>query len=534
MKRNRACITISSVILSLIMCISTVSAEDTQDLLSQAETAKEMAEYYETGKNYSFVWNELCKYAELTETLAEAGDISEKDANIAAVWRDHYEFSPELYITDFSKDEIFFGSDGTHLAGSSAVKISVPFEMGYVSDYYSLIPASTDELCVLVSLDVTTGESTLRNIAFGNKDNYITKNLRQMSLIEGRVYLSFCPSPNTLSETRTIANSFILAYQRIATLARRYAPNVELVFTLGDIRDAGTNTFERFYPGDEYVDVFGIEVCHTYNKSDYPSPEAAFDCRGEYYDPLLSVMQMLAEAEEVVGEGGLPIIIEGSSFPWTGSASVTDWEAEMERFYSLIPAICPNLKAVFYSNASSSAGICNLHQNKTAAALYEQCAKLPGYVYYEGRDSTGGWTAASELTKITPDKQVCLELYLSGMFSGAEYKLFLDGTELTDGKASFSAGEHTLEIYVTESYCSAKIVYTVLVSENGDFSMTHVSALPEYDINGNGILDFADSELLNAYIAHWDIDLSGYDLDINGDGTVNLWDTLKLLTLMKP
>ncbi len=512
MKITRKLTTALSLILSALLLVSSAGAEDSSALLTEMEKAKSKALSYEKGNNSYLAYKELVKYADLASELADSGSIKKAEADIAAGWRDSLEFTPEVYLGDSSDSGIFIGSDGAFLPGSSAVKLNIPFGID-AEDYFHLIPATEEELFVLVSLEVSN-EYTLRQIAFGKKDDYLSKFLRQLSRIEGRVYLSFCPAINTRDYNFTLSDSFKNAFRQVAILCDRYSPDTKTVYTLGDVRAPGWDTVSEFYPGDEYADAFGVELSHTYNRSYVPSAEAAYDSRGEYYDPILSVKNMVREMEKV-SEKELPLVIAGCSFPWDGTAAVPDFKSEMERFYTLMPAVFPNLEAVLYSNVSSSAGITNLRQNPEALAVYENCLSLPWYSGTTPKKITS-------VSKIHLGESIPVIFSFGGKYSGAGYTVYFDSEILTEDRITFTEGEHSLIFYITEEKFITRIAYDITVASTGEFSAIMSEA--EHDYNGNGIMDFGDVEMLSGYIAKWITDLGGMETDINGDGRTNILD----------
>ncbi len=493
-------------------------AAASEELLTAMTAAKSKAESYESSENYTFAYRALTEYADLAEALAETGEVTEREAALAAAHRDILRFEPELYVAEDAKRGIFAGSDGYFADGADAVKLSIPFGDADVADYLHLIPQTARELCILVTFKVTS-ESTMRNIAFGKYDDYLVRSLRQLALLEGRVHLAFCPSVNTMRRTGTVAQSYIAAYRYVADAARRYAPNVSLVYSLGDVLIPGEDTAALFYPGNGYVDVLGVELCNTYNKSEMPSSEAAFDRRGGYYDPVYSVRLMADKLAAVAGD--LPVMVTGCSFPWDGRAAVTDFAAEMERFYRLVPLVCPNLSAVFYSNESSALGVCNLRQNGEAAAMYEKCLALPWY------DDARG-TAFGDGSLVEAGETVPLMVYCGGIFAGAKYEVWQNGEAVSADAVTLTEGD--LTVYITDEIYLAKLEFELIPAEAG---MLCVRAIPAaVDYNGNGYADFGDADLLTAYIAKWDVDLGGAETDLNGDGKTNIIDVRALLKMI--
>jgi len=515
--------------LSLALLTSGAFGADVPPTVSQLNEIRSRAEEYETSDRYAMAYRELVRYADMAEILADSGEISKSDADIAKGWRDHLEFSPEIFVGAVEDRGVFFGGDGVFAEGSSAVKLSIPYG-AYAEEYYPMIPSGSKELLIYTELEITN-EKTLRSIAFGKADDYIIKNLKQISRMEGRVYFSFCPMVNIMRETRTLAASFVSAYRYVSTLARRYAPNVEMVLSYGDVRIPGRDTLAKFYPGDEYVDVLGVELYHTYNKSYLPSPTAAYDSRGEYYDPVLSVLNIRKEMKDVAGKE-LPLIIGGCSFPWGGKAAISDWATEMRRFYELLPAAVPELVGVLYSNESTANGFCNLRQNADAMELYKECLSLPWYMDHSRKGSALKPISVADLTEVIAGKKLPLVLYAYGKFNGVPYRVFVDGNEISNDGIVFTGGAHTLALYITDNNCLAKMEYSISVAAEGKCKVSIVQA--DHDFNGNGFLDFGDAELLTAHVAKWNVDLGGYDPDVNEDGKVNLSDVSALRVRMKP
>lgn len=518
-----------SAVLAAAVLAPAVYADDVSRLKESMTVAYNKATSYESGDNFAFAGMESKKYISFAEKLTEMGELSEKELALARSWREQLTFAPELYIGNETKDGVFFGGDGVYAEGSSAVKLKVPYGAD-VSGFYSMIPATNKEVCVLVSLE-PTNEKILRNIAFGNQDEYLIRSLRQISRIEGRVYLSFCPSVNMWKKTRTVEGSFIQAFRYVSDMAKRYAPNVQMVYSLGDVRSAGENTVGDFYPGDGYADVFGVELVHTYNKSYMPSLTAAYDSRADYYDPVLSVARMVTDAEAVFGSE-MPVMITGCSFPWEGKAALGDWDSEMERFYNLIPAVCPSLVGVFYSNQSSSNGICNLRQNKTAFELYKKCLEMPWYIDLREDDRNMHPVSIVDKGVVPVGVPVPLVMYQHGRLSDIGYRVFLDGNEIVGKKIAFAKGIHTLEVYFNDYRYSGVLGYTIDVAGDGKFTATAAEAA--YDYDGSGILDIIDAEMLLLYVSKVTIDMGDGVLDVNGDGKVNLRDVAILRAKLEP
>jgi len=495
-------------------------ADGTDVLIARMNAARDTAISYEASGDCAYAHGFLMRYASLAAELAESGAVSAKEAELAAAWRDSLAYEPSVIAGDPSKKGIFFGGDGVFAEGSSAVKLDVPYGAD-VAGFFPMIPSSIEETGVLVSLS-PTNEKTLRTIAQGKADDYMIDFVRKISRIEGVVYLDFCPAVNTWRMTRTIEQSFIDAFRYVAHLADRYAPNVRTVFSLADLRKVGEDTVALFWPGNEYVDVFGAEVYYTYNRSEAVSPEAALDLRGEYFDPVASVARLADDAVRVSGDAGLPVIVTGCSFPWGGRAATDGWAFEMERFYTLIPGVCPTLEAVFYTNVSSAYAFCNLRQNGEAFEVYRRCLSLPWYREHGSGKSAMGAVPVCDLGYLPEGKSVPVYLYAPVKYSDAVLRLSVDGVEIDADRLSFTSGVHVLVAYAETASVSSMTEYTVNAAKDGTLTIEKTPFA--YDYNGNGILDTGDASILLAYVTKWDVSLGDGEPDVNGDGKVNLKD----------
>lgn len=504
-------------LLSLCLTISgsaVASDSPTPDTVrEQMNVAKSAALSYLKGANYYFAYTSLGEYAALARTLADGGELHPYLADTAESLRDAYRYAPEIYaVTDEST--VFMGSDGYFSKNANAVRLNVTLGYAPLEDYLHLIPQTSKELCILVALNAPTERSMIK-LAAGELDESIIRDLRTMGRLEGRVYLSFCPAINNKSNSRSLHLSYIAAFRHIADLARRYAPNVQTVYSLGDKLTAGDNTVTRFYPGDSYVDVLGVELTLIPRSLHPTEEEQAWNGIGAYYDPVHAADSLAEDFAAATGRN-IPLMVTGCSFPWDGYYAREDWESAMEEFYTTLPLLRPELVAIFYKNESNSYGVCNLRQNKTAAALYERCITLA--------------ESAVPLESVTEGTGHRITVYNRRIFASAT-EVYLNG-KVTDGRITLTEGDNLLEVYVTGDYFYSKSAYTVTLSPSG--TVTTAPIVPDFDYNGNGILDFGDSEMLSAYIAKWQVDMGGITTDVNGDGRTNIRDLSSLEQLITP
>ena len=349
--------------------VFTVSAGADDNAKTRASLEKSARSYLKRG-NYTYAYTALDEYASLSREMAEAGELHPYLADTARAMADYYRFEPEV-LALYGSRRFFRGSDGYVSDTANAVRLDVPFTIANVEDFYHFIPNRTEEVGVLVSLNVNT-EKEMISIASGGFEGKIAENMRQLSRIEGQVYLTFCPGVDAVKKSRTIHMSYKNAYITIAEAARRYAPNVQLVYSVSDVPVPGEDTVSRFYPGDEYVDVFGVEVSSAFRADPFATEEELYWYRrGEFYDPVWSV-QVMEEKFRLATGRECPLMVTGVSFPWDGRNSIDDYGEQMRGFYEKLPEVCPALVGIFYSGKSSSDAMCNLRSNPEAARIYEE------------------------------------------------------------------------------------------------------------------------------------------------------------------
>ena len=501
--------------LSLVLGTLTSPVAAQSDVTAEAVVkVKQTALSYAENENFTYAKKYLDEYAAGAKALAESGVWHRAVADMAQVMADAYAYEPTLAVTA-EGDKLFTGSDGYNLAGATAVRLNVPYGTANVEDYLGLIPKTDKELCILVCFEMQD-ERSMISLRRGNDDLRLERNLRQLSRIEGSVYLSFCPAVDTMKNTRTLHYNFIEAYRYVAAAARRIAPNVSLVYTVSDMPVAGEDTVSKFYPGDEYVDVLGVEVLSSYYTDPFITTEELFwNKRGEFYDPVRSVKFIEDSFRKAAGRD-VPLMVTGVAFPKSGKYARASWESDMRRFFDLLPKFCPDLTAVFWSSKSSAYGNCNLRENPDVAAAFAECS---------ARSAVRAVPFEDGVTVTTANE---LSVLLDGVFCGGESEVYLDGKTDT----AFTEGEHLLQVFVTEDSFYSKAEYACTVSPEGGVSLTLIA--PAIDYNGNGIMDHGDVEILTAVIAKWQVDAGGYPTDVNGDGKTNIHDVVALGNMIAP
>lgn len=447
--------------------------------------------------------------------MAEAGELHPYLADTASAMAEYYDFEPQL-VALTGQRKFYTGSNGYATPKANAVRIDVPFALANVEDFYHFIPNTTEEVCVLVTFDVTR-EKDMLSISRGNHDKRLAENMRQLSRIEGEVYLAFCPGVDSLRRTRTLHLSYKAAYIKIAEAARRYAPNVKLVYSISDTPIPGENTAGKFYPGDEYVDLFGVEVDSAFVPDPFASDEElCYSLRGEYTDAVHSVLRMVEYFRAATGRD-CPVTVTGVSFPYGGRNGTADYRERMSEFYRDLPLYCGSLTSIFYNCNSSSLAMCNLRGNPDAAAAYEACL----------RKTVPVSVPLGELYVSAED--VSVTVATGGLFRRSDTAFRVNGEKCTTLPA-ITEDPLTLDVYSSGDYHTFRATYTVQAMPDGTVSARLVP--PKYDYNGNGYYDFGDTDLLAAYISRWNVDLGDIPTDVNGDGKTNIFDVSSLQMMM--
>ncbi len=289
-------------------------------------------------------------------------------------------------------------------------------------------------------------------------DDYISRITRTLGEYpEVPIYLRIGAEMN-LWNNKPDPAAFIAAFRHIAEIARREAPNVATVWSVGFTSDWYTD-MDVFYPGDEYVDWVGISAYmlkHFQGRlwsEEEDFTELAFKA-GEGADPVLVVNEVVAR----YGDRKPIMIAEGGAAHYTHSLGEdsTDWAAvNLRRMYAYLPMVYPQIKLMGYFN-KYMAGENNdysLVNNPTLAQTYDAAtAAQPALI--KGRQDAGaklfynrlysGFTVGKTVVPVYAYAHIYghaepqLQFYIDGVWAGASstlpYRVDLDFSGLSDGE----------------------------------------------------------------------------------------------------
>lgn len=313
-------------------------------------------------------------------------------------------------------------------------------------------------------------------------DSYIAESLQAMGNLNATVLLRLGAEMNNWSDCDPA--TYIEAFRKVAQEAAKY-DNVKMVFSPDNVSNRNV-TFEDFYPGDQYVDWIGVSTYHNTNYSG-EATSYTFDASGygndAYYgkglydsDPLVILRPLVRFAQE----HNKPMMISECGFSYVNNstgADLTSFAADqVNKFYSYVNMIYPQIKAVFYFDNTLSGAQYSyaLDGNATVAAAYRSAIEKNGGYLSQGESSTQTWQKLSSLSG-TQKGTLRLATYASFPGSAAtSVTYYVDGEAVgTVSKApyyydlnldSLSSGTHTIRAKATSGQFSRTTASTTITT----------------------------------------------------------------------
>jgi beta-mannanase len=302
-----------------------------------------------------------------------------------------------------------------------------------------------------IAYNMTNEAETAKNIIAGKCDDGIKATLEYLSTLKSPVLLRIGAEMNLWQMDATLYKN---AYIYIAKLARKMAPNVALVFSVNYV-SYWNGDMSDYYPGDQYVDWVGVSLyVNTYASSSSRGQDAYFG-RGDFADCVLSIK----ETVEKFGDKK-PIIISESGVNYVGSTANQESlaAAQMNKLYSTINMVYPQVKAIIYfdRNSPSSSNNYTISENAKVSSAYKTATSSNlSLVSTLGSSSQGVYMP---LTDSFSEKTDTLHLAAYGMTIGNTMKVTykLDNKTLSSNStvpyycnvsaSSISTGTHTLTV----------------------------------------------------------------------------------------
>ena len=281
---------------------------------------------------------------------------------------------------------------------------------------------------------------------------------------------------------------FIQAFQKVAAAAQAY-PNIQVVFS-PDMVSNRNHDLAEFYPGDQYVDWVGISVYHRTNYAGYnnqPSEYAmgnntygsnAYYGQGIYdYDPLVGIRYIV----ELAREHNKPVMISECGFSyWNGSQDTTAYAVDqLNKFYSYVNMIYPEVKAVFYFDVVEEIEQYHYGLNGSSAlkSAYTNAIAGNGAYLEDVNDSATGW---ENLGQTQLDEAGVLKLATYASFPGvqnATVQYYVDGNLA----ATSTQAPYYFELDLAALGGGSHTVYAV--ASGNQFSRTS----PTYTVNAPAV-----------------------------------------------
>lgn len=328
-------------------------------------------------------------------------------------------------------------------------------------------------------------------------EDYMNSALKTLGGLDATVLLRVGAEMNVWSGGCT-PELFQQAFRKVADAARAY-PNIQMVFSPNCVGRWG-ESFERYYPGDGYVDWIGLSLYHNSNYTSRTDtfPSYSFDNQGygvdAFYgeglydsDPLVMMEPFVRFAEKhgkpmMISEGGASGYDRKTGRDQTGYAV-----DQVNKLYSWVNMRYPQVKALFYFDAGLSSSRYDYHlaENTAIANAYETAIDQNGGYLREGDAQSKPWFALDQLGAVDGDTlrlaayasfpgqyQTTVQYYVDGQRAGsssaAPYYFDLDLTGL-------AGGTHTVKV----------------VARSGPFEET---ATAQFTVKGEGRLPLNEAD----------------------------------------
>ncbi|MBR6259495.1 MAG: S-layer homology domain-containing protein, partial [Oscillospiraceae bacterium] len=410
----------------------------------------------------------------------------------------HLTRNMEAYVLSSAPADVpYFGAKGEPATGvlygtvpevrhqeDTAALIYIHFNDGYTMkywlDYYSTMDPVTNRAVnnggvVEIAWNFKESDAGIDEVLAA--ESYITDSLKELGSRNCTILLRIGAEMNVWENLPT-PEKFISAFRKIATEARKY-PNIGTVFSPNDVSNR-TVTYDTYYPGDEYVDWFGVSTyqrglsgksAYEFDNTEYNND--AFYCRGIYGSDPLSVLE---ELTAMAAAHKKPMMISECGFAYYNKATGTDQTSfasdRMTKFYSYIPMVYPQVKAMFYFNLNHADSTYNYALSGSPALAEIYGSKVTGGTFIQnGSRSAPGYTKLQNAKLETQPFDIFTYVSLPGE-GKTTVKYYVDGaekgssgTEPFSVKLQLTAGEHTIKIVASKGQFTKTITRTVKVSE---------------------------------------------------------------------
>ncbi|MBQ2829468.1 MAG: hypothetical protein IJF15_00380 [Oscillospiraceae bacterium] len=269
-------------------------------------------------------------------------------------------------------------------------------------------------------------------------DSYITESLAALGGLDATILLRVGAEMSVWAECDP--QTYISAFRKIANAADRYS-NIKMVFSPNDVSNRNV-TFSDFYPGDNYVDWIGMSTYHNTNFAgdvtsyDYDAVLYGVDAyygKGLYdNDPLV----VIAPIVEFAAAHNKPVMISECGFSYRNESTGADQTAyavdQLNKFYSYVNMIYPQVKAVFYFNTTlgTLSNAYALDENAAVANAYRTAIDQNGAYLAAGETNGKTWKPLSDVVSQGEGGKLRLATYaIFPAKTTAQVTYYVDGAQ---------------------------------------------------------------------------------------------------------
>ena len=365
---------------------------------------------------------------------------------------------------------------GGHYEDAGICSFYAPLEGRTAGDYdYLIRPLADGKRVIMINLNFSDEGDTARLVPKGSYDEKLRSTLGFLAELDGPVLLRIGAEMDVWTKKAT-AEEYVAAYNYIGNMARKLAPEVELIwspnYTGGWNRD-----ISGFYPDDSLVDWVGLSLYYNYDSqySELHWLEAVH--QGRFADPVYNADSIISIAKD----HNKPVIATEGGAIKNGPQGEAYAVRQVAKEFSTLNMVYPEVKAIVYFDKVAEGGDYTL----TGSVLSAADAAIAGNpaLIKKGDDSAGTWVPIDTYSE-KPNGELVLGAAgrtFMRFDMGAVYRL--DGKQIasTDGSpnrcvirtADLTPGKHCLEVMLSDGsgYTETKS-YTLNADKSGTVTIT--------------------------------------------------------------
>ncbi len=243
----------------------------------------------------------------------------------------------------------YLADNGNGRGSIASVYVELERETAEGFDYL-IQPIAKGGQVLQINLNYENKGTTARAIPTGAYDRSIQETLSYLATLSCPVMLriggemNIWGNPQQITDEYVTPADFIRSYRYIADKARAVCPKVELVWSPMYICRWG-ETFEEFWPGDNYVDWVGMSFYFNHDRSDSDAIYWIEATRSmQFTDPLLSAKSLVAFAKQ----HNKPVAAtEGGAYK-NGSRGEAYAAALTAKEYAAVTMVYPEIKSLVH------------------------------------------------------------------------------------------------------------------------------------------------------------------------------------------